>query len=235
MCNSPHSRLLVNWNDFFFVLFCYFWSVNLFNLLLSLGSHWRMQYMEHPLVLKDGLALWCWIHTKLACRSSKVTDQSHGWGYCRNDCLASVSFSWMENIFQLTMEVHAKSFLQETPLYIWPLKSWQLGICHWWYQALHHLCSRSRQFIPSWFLLQAAWSQANTCKLVIPMWHLLLLEESWFTPFGWGYVSCLKGLTILPSFLIHLSVAGLCPYFSWKGFATFVILHSWCGFLKHSF
>ena len=150
-------------------------------------------------------------------------------------CLASVSFSWMENIFQLTMEVHAKSFLQETPLYIWPLKSWQLGICHWWYQALRHLCSRSRQFIPSWFLLQAAWSQANTCKLVMPMWHLLLLEESWFTPFGWGYVSCLKGLTILPSFLIHLSVAGLCPYFSWKGFATFVILHSWCGFLKHSF
>ena len=101
-------------------------------------------------------------------------------------CLASVSFSWMENIFQLTMEVHAKSFLQETPLYIWPLKSWQLGICHWWYQALHHLCSRSRQFIPSWFLLQAAWSQANTCKLVIPMWHLLLLEESWFTPLIWG-------------------------------------------------
>jgi len=97
------------------------------------------------LVLKDGLALWCWIHTKLACRSSK-----------------------------------------ETPLYIWPLKSWQLGICHWWYQALHHLCSRSRQFIPSWFLLQAAWSQANTCKLVIPMWHLLLLEESWFTPLVWG-------------------------------------------------
>lgn len=43
-------------------------------------------------------------------------------------------------------------------------------------------------------------------------------------PFGLGYTS--ERTPILPSLLIHLSVAGLCPYFSWKGFAT--SCHSSC-------
>ena len=42
----------------------------------------------------------------------------------------------------------------------------------------------------------------------------------WFGVYVW------KDSAILHSLLIHLSVAGLCPYFSWKGFAT--SCHSSC-------
>jgi hypothetical protein len=103
-------------------------------------------------------------------------------------------------------------------------QSWQVGTCLWWYQALHSLCSHSRPFIRTCFLLQPACFQANTCKVSYQFDYPLPLEESWLTPWLWGHTSkrtCSFSYPVnSPTSCWSLSV------FLLGGLATFAINHT---------
>lgn len=183
-----------------------------------------MLCVEHQLCPKYGLTLCCWTRIKLTCKSFKVTDIA-GFGL--------IVFDWIIKITEAfcyhTDAIFSCPLQQALPRSLGLRQSWQLGTCPWWCRALQHLCSHSRPFIQSWFLPRPVCIQANTCKLVIPLWFLISLEEeSWLYPFGFsGYTS-----KRTRSFAYPVNSPTSCwslSVFLLGGLATFAISHTRCG------